>query len=241
MVKPDRPTRDKAVASLRNISQWTTKTRGPRTPQAMERLILLHVDERSAAATAETSQGSRGLGRRLAREQCLAFSYCFLEDNGEGMDEYRCASVCCAHASPRQNLLTQRHRMDKFLLLTRSYLAATFQHLAKLSWAPEHISRHMHLLSSTPLAPQWTASFQNGLRYHVIDIYVDELDKADRPRNGRTPIESLIEPLQKLKDESPTKPVRMRVEEALGDSRISVWNQEQTENEDAESMDEDGT
>jgi ribosomal RNA-processing protein 1 len=73
----------------------------------------------------------------------------------------------------------------------------------------------------------------NGLRYHIIDIYVDELDKVDTPRNRNLPIDVLLGPLRNLETESPTKAVRLKVKEALEDARLSDWNnQEQMEQRD---------
>jgi ribosomal RNA-processing protein 1 len=72
----------------------------------------------------------------------------------------------------------------------------------------------------------------NGLRYHVIDIYTDELDQVDTPRSGNLPIDALFAPLRSLGAESPTKAVRLRVKEALGDERLVDWNNlEQAERE----------
>jgi ribosomal RNA-processing protein 1 len=83
----------------------------------------------------------------------------------------------------------------------------------------------------------------NGLRYHIIDIYTDELDQIDTPRSGILPLESLLTPLRSLGAESPTKAVRLRVKEALEDERLVDWNKpEQAEREekgDGEGEDEE--
>ena len=128
--------------------------------------------------------------------------------------------------------------MDKFLLLTRSYLGATFRYLAKSSWAAEPVSNHTDLLSSIPLAPS-DSRLPNGLRYHVIDIYLYELDKADRPRSGTLSIESIIAPLRKLEKESPTKPLRERAKEALNDPRIPTWNEKGSDEDSGNSMEDE--
>ena len=72
----------------------------------------------------------------------------------------------------------------------------------------------------------------NGLRYHVIEIYTDELDQIDTPRSGSLPIDALLTPLRILGVESPTKAVRLRVNGALEDERLADWNNlEQAERE----------
>ena len=114
-------------------------------------------------------------------------------------------------------------RMDKMLLLVRKYLSASFAYLAKNEWADlELVKRYMAVLSSTPLHPTDT-KVPNGLRYHVLDIYVGELDRVDTPRCGALPLNLLLEPLKTLEKESTTKAVRMRVKEALVDERLKNW------------------
>ncbi|RAK97032.1 ribosomal RNA processing 1 family protein [Aspergillus ibericus CBS 121593] len=71
----------------------------------------------------------------------------------------------------------------------------------------------------------------DGLRYHVMDVWVDELEKvlefegeegARKPK-GEVPIELLLRPIEKLKAESPYKPVRTRAAETLDDDRLVEW------------------
>ncbi|KAJ9647775.1 hypothetical protein H2199_001549 [Coniosporium tulheliwenetii] len=116
-------------------------------------------------------------------------------------------------------------RMDKFLFLIRQYLAASFRQLAKQQWRDtDRIEQYMDVLRATPLNAR-DHKIPNGLRYHVIDIYVDELDKVDADRDGHMPLEQLLRPLMALRKESPTKAVRTRVKEALeGDERLRDWN-----------------
>lgn len=87
----------------------------------------------------------------------------------------------------------------------------------------------------------------NGLRYHIIDIYVDELDRLDTPRSGKLPIDILLSTLRRLGTDSPTKTVRLKVKEALEDARLGGWNclgpteqTEETEQRDVEEEEWDG-
>lgn len=66
-----------------------------------------------------------------------------------------------------------------------------------------------------------------GLRYHVVDIYVDELErvgalgKEEGDEEGEVvPLEKLLEPLRNLAKGSPTKMVRIKAKEALEDERL---------------------
>ncbi|KAJ5091731.1 hypothetical protein NUU61_006601 [Penicillium alfredii] len=85
----------------------------------------------------------------------------------------------------------------------------------------------------------------DGLRYHLIDLWVDELEKVlefeelgdegaeaensdgepvqNRKIKGDVPIELLLRPLEKLRTESPYKPLRTRAAEALDDDRLVEW------------------
>ena len=74
----------------------------------------------------------------------------------------------------------------------------------------------------------------DGLRYHVIDIYVDELDKADVKREVL--LDEALAPLRKLEEETLNKIVRKRTKEALADERVGDWKGERAgqENRDAD-------
>jgi ribosomal RNA-processing protein 1 len=77
----------------------------------------------------------------------------------------------------------------------------------------------------------------DGLRYHVMDIWIDELEKVlefeevggdddetkTRKPKGDVPIELILRPIEKLRAESPYKPVRTRAQEALDDERLIEW------------------
>ncbi|KAJ5902158.1 hypothetical protein N7495_002686 [Penicillium taxi] len=91
----------------------------------------------------------------------------------------------------------------------------------------------------------------DGLRYHLVDIWVDELEKVlefenseeggddddetpKRKIKGDVPMELLLRPLEKLRSESPYKPVRTRAAEALDDDRLIEWGVRTRVNEDDE-------
>jgi len=123
-------------------------------------------------------------------------------------------------------------RMDKYLYLVRCYVSKGFEKVARNGWEDEELrEEYLKVLETTPLNAR-DSKIPNGLRYHVIDIYVDELDKVDTERNA--PLEELLKPLRKLGTDSITKPVRKRVQEALEDERLADWKGEGVEE------DEDG-
>lgn len=111
-------------------------------------------------------------------------------------------------------------RMEKFLLLTRRYLGATFALLKKGEWEEGLVGDHVELLREIP-CNTGDMRVPNGMRYHVIDIYVDELERVGALEEGEgVPLEKLLEPLRRLAKESPTKPVRVKSKEALADERL---------------------
>ncbi|KAH7330190.1 hypothetical protein BKA65DRAFT_508835 [Rhexocercosporidium sp. MPI-PUGE-AT-0058] len=101
-------------------------------------------------------------------------------------------------------------RMEKFLLLARRYLGATFK-------------SHVELLQEGPCNVE-DVRVPNGMRFHVIDIYVDELERVGVLEEGQEGKEEILErllvPLRALQKGSPTKPVRVKAKEALEDERL---------------------
>ncbi|KAG0650046.1 Ribosomal RNA-processing 1 [Hyphodiscus hymeniophilus] len=115
-------------------------------------------------------------------------------------------------------------RMEKFLLLTRRYLGATFMLLRDGRWEEGLVSEHLALLEEVPLEVE-DVRIPNGMRFHVIDIYVDEIERVGGLENegegeSSVPLEMLLEPLRKLAKSSPTKPVRTKAKDALADERL---------------------
>jgi ribosomal RNA-processing protein 1 len=96
----------------------------------------------------------------------------------------------------------------------------------------------------------------DGLRYHIIDIWLDELAKViddheekEGASNGTSaeklkersniPMDLLLRPFEKLKAESPTKTVRVRASEVLDDERLVEWGFRTKPVSDDEDDDED--
>lgn len=65
----------------------------------------------------------------------------------------------------------------------------------------------------------------NGLRFHLIDIYVDEMEKLkpEEMASDPVPLGKLLGPFQVLVIESPTKLVRTRSKNLLLDGRLAAW------------------
>jgi len=129
-------------------------------------------------------------------------------------------------------------RKNKFLYLIRQYLFASFRFLSRHEWNNTRaIEGYMNILARTPLNPT-DPKIPNGMRYHVLDIYVDELDKIDADREGKMPLETLLAPVKTLEKAAVTKAVRKHAKEALEDERLKDWNNLE-ENKGSESGNED--
>ncbi|CRG85018.1 Ribosomal RNA-processing protein 1 homolog [Talaromyces islandicus] len=91
----------------------------------------------------------------------------------------------------------------------------------------------------------------DGLRYHITDIWLDELAKViDNDSDGSNelalkdrydiPMDLLLRPFEKLSKESPTKSVRLRAsEEVLQDERLIQWGFKEKVVEDENSEDDE--
>ncbi len=131
-------------------------------------------------------------------------------------------------------------RMNKILLLVRFYLREVF-HLSLQSVVDDDsegkenstkfITSQVHILEAWPLSPR-ERKVPDGLRLHVLDIWVDELAgqvdavQKGHSQNGETENESanaaltdvankFMTPVEKVSKEAPHKGVKMRAKEAV--------------------------
>jgi ribosomal RNA-processing protein 1 len=123
-------------------------------------------------------------------------------------------------------LVTYAHRMDKFLYLVRVYLEAAFRHFAAKDWENEdQLEKYLCVLEETPFNPT-DHKIPDGMRYHCLEVYVDELDRVDEKKEGTLPIEKVLRPIKNLGSKTLSKTVRTRVKETLEDERLKAWSGE---------------
>jgi ribosomal RNA-processing protein 1 len=131
-------------------------------------------------------------------------------------------------------------RLDKYLYLIRQYVAASFRYLSKENWGnTEEIERYMSILEETPLSPG-DKKIPNGMRYHVLDVYVDELERVGGDKWEVETLEKLMGPVVRLQKESRDKAIRKAAAETLGDDRLKVWRGEIVEDAEMKEGSEDG-
>ncbi len=117
--------------------------------------------------------------------------------------------------------------MDKYLLLIRMVLREIFS--VVMSAGKEEggvVERQVELLERFPLSPR-DRKVPDGLRYHVLDIYVDEMEKALQSMEAgdvQEAVNELLGPVEVLGKEGLSKCVRDRAKkEVLADERVVVW------------------
>ncbi|KAK9448602.1 nucleolar protein,Nop52-domain-containing protein, partial [Limtongia smithiae] len=137
-------------------------------------------------------------------------------------------------------------RVDKFYLLMRMYVRAVFERLAVMDWDVKMISRYADVLATYPLSPR-NSAVADAIRYHMIDIYLDELERvhhatttsdtaapaSERPAAKKTaiPLHALLSPFDVLARTALSKVVRKRAaDEVLRDPRLAlIWSYEPPE------------
>jgi ribosomal RNA-processing protein 1 len=128
-------------------------------------------------------------------------------------------------------------RLDKYLYLIRRYLNASFEFLAKRKWKKSVIEEWNQILEETPLHPK-DMKVPNGLRYHVLDIWVDELRKVSGDKwekeTGSETLELLVQPVEKMKTEGALKVLRNAAKETLSDETLQSWRGIEVEKENSE-------
>ncbi|KTW32243.1 uncharacterized protein T551_00334 [Pneumocystis jirovecii RU7] len=116
-------------------------------------------------------------------------------------------------------------RLNKFYLLIRKYIEQGFRICMMSSWSEEVLKKYIFLLKSIPLNPL-NPKIPNSIRYHVSDVYLDELDKvfSEKTQTQNFPIQILLEPFVYLFKKTPDKYVRKRISENIfQDKRIELW------------------
>ena len=113
-------------------------------------------------------------------------------------------------------------RMDKYLYLTRCYINSGFRYLKAREWREGLVSDYLDIIREYPLNST-NIKIPDGLRYHVLDCWVEEIDKVDEGRDSSAPVKELMKPVKELEHNSPSKTVRARAKECNRDERLADW------------------
>ena len=108
------------------------------------------------------------------------------------------------------------------MLLVRRYINASFLYLSNHAWDAELVGGYLGLVEEIPLSVgDESGKVPDGLKYHVLDCWVEELDKVDTARE--CPLEVLMGSVRRVEEEGATKVVRVRAKETLADERLEDW------------------
>lgn len=130
-----------------------------------------------------------------------------------------------------------RLRMDKYYMLVRRFVNATFRLLARSKWDISILESHTDILikQGGPLCPS-DNKVPTGLGNHVTDIYLEELDKALAKANNaddRLPVPLLLvlEPFFNLSAQTDSKLTFKRVQDALWEPLFQALGSADTDDE----------
>lgn len=157
--------------------------------------------------------------------------------------------------------LIDKWRVDKYLMLIRRVVRHMFKFLSKQSWNESLVKDYLKTVQDTVLLG--LDKVPSALPYHVIDLYLDELERVmfkvdgeeeeiendDEEENEKSleekqeivaevPVNTLISPFEKLSTSAKMKTLRERSREVLDDERLVEWGLKETGPETANSDDE---
>ncbi|KAG6253101.1 hypothetical protein E4U24_008460 [Claviceps purpurea] len=144
-------------------------------------------------------------------------------------------------------------RMDKFLLLVRRVFAAHVRCARESRWTGSQVDKLLGILEHECFDAQERGDVALGLRLHVLDLWVDEMERehalGDKAGDLGSEMQAsrgdfvrrmgdVVETLRR----SPVRSVRARAEESFADPRLpwAVSQGEEGDEEEAENDEEDG-
>lgn len=141
-----------------------------------------------------------------------------------------------------------KHRVDKFYLLIRRYVAAALRRLQQEEWDEGWLKEYNDLVRQVPLNPH-DMKVPNALRLHMFDIYIDEmervfnesLDDDDEQIDATTfPIKTLLEPVHEIVQNSKQKLIRQNGKSyILDDPRLKQWGAVEKDEDDSSDDEEE--
>ncbi|KAI0334375.1 Nop52-domain-containing protein [Cubamyces sp. BRFM 1775] len=115
-----------------------------------------------------------------------------------------------------------RLRIDKYYMLVRRFVNASFRLLIRAEWDGAACQEYNSILTDRggPLCPE-DLRVPTSLAYHLADIYLEELDKAlgnaPVPKPLPAPLSTLLMPFFTLAARTPTNTTYQRIQSALLD------------------------
>lgn len=127
-------------------------------------------------------------------------------------------------------------RMEKFLLLVRRVFGAGVRWVMEGEKGEERKEVFLGVLKDWPFGER-EGEVPLGLRLHVVDIWVDELERAgaleSKDEGVKALVEGMGEVVRGVTTGVPSKPLRERAKESLEDERLPWYEAPEAEEEDA--------
>lgn len=139
-----------------------------------------------------------------------------------------------------------RWRIDKFYSLIRKVVHYNLARLQKEDWNQTAVENFVKVMEDHPLSGR--KDVPNAIPYHVVDLFIDELEKVlfpeaeeeDSELPEQVPMDALLEPFKKLSKDALLKTLRVKVrEDLLADPRLSGWGVISDEEEQSDEEEEE--
>ncbi|KAL4267954.1 RRP1 family protein [Pleurotus pulmonarius] len=128
-----------------------------------------------------------------------------------------------------------RLRIDKYYMLVRRYINASFKLLSRAGWDKASCEEYNDILTKEggPLCPS-DLRVPTSLAYHLADIYIEELDKvmAAEEKSLPAPLNTLLAPFFNLAALTPNSTTHRRVQSAFLEPLFRSVTRESTSNSD---------
>ncbi|KAI5898032.1 Nop52-domain-containing protein [Schizophyllum commune H4-8] len=125
-----------------------------------------------------------------------------------------------------------RLRLDKYYMLVRRFVNASFRLLLRNDWSEEVCSEYNEILTRPgggPLCPS-DQKIPSSLGYHVCDVYLEELEKAVASREDEipsVPLAILISPFLNLASRTINSRTYARVESTVFKPLLSALSEDE--------------
>ncbi|GHJ89451.1 hypothetical protein NliqN6_5853 [Naganishia liquefaciens] len=98
-----------------------------------------------------------------------------------------------------------RFRMDKYYMLLRRWINASFRLLARSEWNDQVVNRYNTIMADPVNGPLAWSNPRTpvSLAWHLADIWVEELDKVLRQESTPAPVPTLLHPFTQLLTRTP--------------------------------------
>jgi len=111
-------------------------------------------------------------------------------------------------------------RVDKFYMLMRYLLFESFKYLENLHWEEELLQNFNSMLESTFLQ---VGGGQKGIKYHIMDIFLEELHKINGNELSSTILHKLLHPFYLIIAKEQDKQLVIRARNSIFVSLLTIW------------------